>query len=316
MCMYLNNFLLYMDTIKGKSSTTIKGYKSDLTILLKFLKFHRDEPNKKAIKIEDISIEDIDKEFLNSITLSDLYLFMAYLGKERNNSSYAKARKVASIKAFFKYLTNKAKIIKENVGEELETPKLEKRNPIHLNLRESEELLRALDPKSKNYKRDKCILTLFLNCGVRISELCGIDIDKIKGDTLTVIGKGDKERTVYLNKSSIRCINDYMEEREKIKVSGKDGKALFISNKGNRISVRAVESLVKKYVEYAGLDSKKYTPHKLRHTCATLMYKHGKVDIRRLQQILGHENIQTTQGYTHVDSEDLRNAVNSNPLDA
>ena len=171
-----------------------------------------------------------------------------------------------------------------------------------------------MDETDKNYYRDYCILTLFLNCGMRLSELCSINLNEIKGDTLSIIGKGNKERTVYLNQACLRSIEDYLKVRDASKVPPEEKNALFISSKNRRINKRTVERLVKKYTNNAGLDYNKYTPHKLRHTAATLMYKHGNVDIRSLQMILGHENISTTQIYTHIDDERLREAVNSNPL--
>lgn len=162
----------------------------------------------------------------------------------------------------------------------------------------------------KNYYRDYCILTLFLNCGMRLSELCNIKLKDIKGDTITIVGKGDKERTVYLNKECMKAINNYLEDRETLKT---DEGYLFLSNRKSKISPRNVEILVKKHIENAGFKDKKYTPHKLRHSAATMYFKQG-VDIRSIQEILGHENISTTQIYTHVDSEELRKIVNNSPL--
>jgi site-specific recombinase XerD len=202
------------------------------------------------------------------------------------------------------------KIIKDNPTTELEAPKMNSRHPIYLTLDESKQLLSSI--AGTNKERDYAIITLFLNCGMRLSELVGIDINKIKGDTLTVIGKGNKERTVYLNNACINAINSYLRVRPHDNI--KDKNALFLSERKQRISKRTIQYLVKKYIGLSDLDSDKYTTHKLRHTAATLMYKYGKVDIRALQQILGHENISTTQIYTHIDDESLREAVKSNPL--
>ncbi|CCJ33824.1 Probable integrase/recombinase [Caloramator australicus RC3] len=192
----------------------------------------------------------------------------------------------------------------------MESPKINKRHPVYLTLEQSKRLLDSI--KGRNKERDFAIITLFLNCGLRLSELVSIDISKIKGDTLTVVGKGNKERTVYLNKACIKAINSYLAVRPKDGVVDKD--ALFLSERKKRIDKRTVEKLVKKYIVSAGLLNDKYTPHKLRHTAATLMYKYGKVDIRALQHILGHESVSTTQIYTHIDDEILRDAVKSNPL--
>lgn len=309
----LIEFLDYLDVIKGKSPNTIAAYKADLIMFFRFIKIYKNL-NDEDCEFEEIPIDDIGNKVIRSIKLSDLYAFLSFTEKYRNNGSYARARKVATLKSFFKYLCGKSKIIDENPATELESPKINKRNPIYLTLSESKTLLRSLDEKNKNYKRDYCILTLFLNCGLRVSELCGIDITKIKEDTLTIIGKGNKERTVYLNKACLNAISDYLTVRDGSKLLKEEENSLFISNKNRQISVRSVERLVKKHTREAGLTKNKYTPHKLRHTAATLMYKHGNVDIRSLQQILGHENISTTQIYTHVDNETLREAVKANPL--
>lgn len=310
---YLNDFLNYLRTIKGKSPNTIKAYEWDLTMFFRFLKLYKGYV-KSDIDFDSIPIDDIDKRFIKKIRLADLYAFISFAENHKMNGNYARARKVASLKSFFKYLYGKAKILDENPASELESPKINKRNPVYLTLDESKRLLCAIDGRAK--ERDYCIITLFLNCGLRLSELCGIDISKIKEDTLTIIGKGNKERTVYLNKACLKSIDSYLVVRNKVnsKIHDKDKDALFISRNYRRISKRSVELLVKKYLDKAGLDKDKYTPHKLRHTAATLMYKHGNVDIRSLQKILGHENISTTQIYTHVDDESLRKAVSLNPL--
>ncbi|WP_040211771.1 tyrosine recombinase XerC, partial [Clostridium polynesiense] len=309
----MNDFLNYLSTIKGKSPNTVRAYKVDLTMFFRFLMIYKGLVS-NDVEFEKIPINEIDKNFIRSIKLSDLYAFIAFSEEYRNNGNYAKARKVATLKSFFKYLFGKAKIIDENPAAELESPKIDKRNPVYLTLDESKKLLLNMDTSDKNYYRDYCILTLFLNCGMRLSELCSIDVNKIKGDTLSIIGKGNKERTIYLNPACLRAIDDYLTVRDTSKVPEEEKAALFISSKNRRINKRSVERIVKKYTYMAGLDNSKYTPHKLRHTAATLMYKHGNVDIRSLQKILGHENISTTQIYTHVDDERLREAVNSNPL--
>ncbi|WP_035380152.1 tyrosine recombinase XerC [Fervidicella metallireducens] len=301
----LNEFLGYLFTVKAKSPNTIYGYKTDLKLFLKYMKKFK---CKLSEDLEGIDIRDIDESFIKNIRLGDLYSFINYITLKRDNSSYARARKTASIKSFFNYLETKVKIIKENPARELESPKISKRHPIYLTLDQSRKLLNIVDGRNK--ERDYAIIVLFLNCGLRLSELVSIDINKIKGDTLTVIGKGNKERTVYLNNACINAINEY------IRVRPKDGAqdALFLSERKTRINKRTVEILVNKYIKMAGLYEEKYTPHKLRHTAATLMYKYGNVDIRALQQILGHESVSTTQIYTHLDDEKLRMAVKSNPL--
>ncbi len=310
------DFLNYLETIKGKSINTINGYRTDLTMFFRFLKIYKGLYDKKdtEMEFEEVPINDIDNSFLRKIKLADLYAFLAFTEKHRNNGTYARARKVATLKSFFKFLHSKAKILDENLASDLESPKIDKRNPVYLTLEESKRLLSCIDGINK--ERDYCIITLFLNCGLRLSELCSINISKIKGDILTVIGKGNKERTIYLNKACVNAINEYLNVRKQNsdKIYEQDKDVLFLSKNYKKISRRSVEVLVKKYVGKANLDTDKYTPHKLRHTAATLMYKYGDVDIRSLQEILGHENVSTTQIYTHVDDEKLREAVKSNPL--
>ena len=309
-------FLNYLENVKGKSLNTIKGYSVDLGLFFKFLKVYKGlENNIELEKIEEVEISDLGDNFIkDNITLSDIYAFLAFLEKVRNNSAYARARKVATLKSFFKFLNSKIKLIDENPTVELESPKINKRHPVYLTLDQSITVLNSMDKSNKNYYRDYCILTLFLNCGMRLSELCNIEIEKIKGDTLTIIGKGNKERTVYLNEASIAAIENYLKNRNDSKATEEAKKYLFLSSKYRPINKRSVEILVKKHIENAGFKDQKYTPHKLRHTAATLMYKYGNVDIRSLQNILGHENISTTQIYTHVDDETLRKAVKTNPL--
>lgn len=309
----VNEFLSYLNVIRGKSLNTVAGYKVDLTMFFRFLIIYKGFCPGNT-EIEEIKINDIDDNFIKSIKLVDIFSFLSYVENQRNNSSYARARKVAAIRAFFRYLNTKTKVLDENPAADLETPKISKRNPVYLTLEESKELINSVDEDNKHPKRDLCIITLFLNCGLRLSELCSIDISRIKGDTLTVIGKGNKERTVYLNKACLKAISDYLKERNLMEIMDDQKDALFISERKGRINKRTVEVIVKKYIGAAGLDRTKYTPHKLRHTAATLMYKHGNVDIRSLQKILGHESISTTQIYTHVDDERLREAVSSNPL--
>jgi len=307
------DFLNYSSTIRGKSDSTIEAYGYDLGLFFRFIKMHR-RLVPADIPFDEILIHDIDDEFLRKITLSEIYAFLSFTDKKRKNSTYARARKTACIKTFFKYLSVKARIIDKDPTVELERPKIKKRNPVYLTLDESLSLLRSMDKENINYKRDYCILTLFLNCGLRLSELVSIRISKIKEDTLTVIGKGNKERVVYLNHACISSLNEYRTIRSKIETDDQYKDYLFLSTHRRPINKRTVEILVKKHVQHAGLTDEKYSPHKLRHTAATLMYKHGKVDIRSLQMILGHENVSTTQIYTHVDNESLREAVNANPL--
>jgi len=307
------DFLTYLETIKNKSENTIDAYRKDLIIFFRFMIKYRGLV-KDDLEFDEIEITHIDDDFLKSIKLRDLYAFMSYVEKYRGNSAYARARKVATLKSYFKFLQGKAKILVDNPTIELESPKVNKRHPIYLTLNQSLHLLQSLDKKNKNYTRDYCILTLFLNCGMRLSELCNIQINKFKEDTLTIIGKGDKERTVYLNDACLKAISNYLKVRNDLKSLPEDKKFLFLSSRNSPINQRTVEIMIKKHITNAGLTDDKYTPHKLRHTAATLMYKYGNVDIRSLQSILGHTSVSTTQIYTHVDDDSLRDAVKSNPL--
>ncbi|MCX7709666.1 MAG: tyrosine recombinase XerC [Clostridia bacterium] len=307
--MIVNDFISYMETIKGKSRNTTKEYYFDLRMFLRFYKLHKNLVDSQ-MEFDHIDVKDITIEHIKSVTLSDLYSYMSFVSRERDNNASSRARKVASLKSFFNYLTNKAKLLDYNPTSELESPKIMKRLPKYLNIEESKKLLSAVEGDHK--ERDYAIITLFLNCGLRLSELVNININKIKNDTLTVIGKGDKERTIYLNNACKKAIQAYLKVRPVNNV--KDKNALFLSERKQRISNKTVQYIVKKYIKSAGLDPERYSTHKLRHTAATLMYKHGKVDIRALQEILGHESISTTEIYTHIDNEQLKKAVDSNPL--
>lgn len=305
----LSDFLSYMQTIRGKSPNTVLSYFYDLRVFLRFMKIHKKLINNDS-EFNDINIADIELSFIRNITLSDLYAFMAFVSNNRDNSSYSRARKVACLKSFFKYLSVKAKLIDFNPASEFESPKILKRLPRYLNIEESKQLLTSVE--GVHFERDLAIISIFLNCGLRLSELVGINLNNIKGTMLTVIGKGDKERGIPLNNACIKALEDYMKVRPTNAV--KDRNALFISDQKRRISKESVQKIVKKYIKAAGLDPERYSTHKLRHTAATLMYKYGNVDIRALQELLGHESISTTQIYTHLDSKQLKNAVDSNPL--
>lgn len=308
----LEDYLNYMETIKGTSYNTTKEYFFDLRTFFRYIKL-RYKLVDKDIPFEEIDISDVDIDLIKKINLQDLHSFISYVDKYRDNGNFAKSRKVASLRSFFDYLHLKVNLIDKNPAVGLEFPKTNIRQPIYLTLEESERLLKTiLDNKNEFFrKRDYAIVMLFLNCGLRLSELSSINITKIKDDTLTVIGKGNKERTIYLNEACIDALKDYIAVRPK---DSTDKEALFLSMRKKRMSNRAIQHMIDRYLEKAGFDTNVYSTHKLRHTAATLMYKHGNVDIRALQAILGHENVSTTQIYTHIDDERLRAAVKSNPL--
>lgn len=310
---YMSDFLEYMSGIKNRSNSTIKEYYYDLRNTFKYLKLVKSGYNDKQITkelLEKTDISSLDIKFLKNIILEDLHKYINYLSIVQLDKPTTRSRKVSAIKSFFNYVTLKSKILNLNPAVELETPKLPKRLPKYLNLDESISLLHSVSGEFE--ERGLCILTLFLNCGLRLSELVNINIYSIRDNVLTVIGKGDKERSIYLNDACQKALKRYIAVRP---TNGlKDRDALFISKRGTRISRRMVEVMVKKYIISAGLDPRKYSPHKLRHTAATLMHKYGGVDIRALQQVLGHESISTTEIYTHIDSDEVKNAIESNPL--
>lgn len=312
---YLNSFLDYSITILNKSPNSIKEYNYDLATFLKYIKIHFGLTNETDFS--KITIKDIDLNTIKKITLDDIHAFVSYLATELRSKSATRARKVSSIRIFFKYLSAKAKLIDVNPAQNLETPKQEKRMPKYLTLDDSKRLLDvASNEDNRNCERDYAITTLFLNCGMRLSELVNINIKDIKFDDckMTVIGKGNKERTIYLNNACMRAVKEYLAIRPKegVKYDSKD--ALFLSERRERISNRTVQYIIKNELRKAGLDTNKYSVHKLRHTAATLMYQYGNVDIRALQELLGHASISTTEIYTHVENERVRNAVESNPL--
>ena len=241
-----------------------------------------------------------------------------YTDNVRGNMSAAKSRKLSAIKGFFKYLTTKRFMLEDNPAINIEAPKKKQALPKHLSLEESLLLLDAIkaDKESKTTVRDYAIITLFLNCGMRVSELVGINIADVDRElrSLTVTGKGNKQRIVYLNSSCRDALSDYYSERLGEKYKNVDCRALFLSSRNQRISVKTVQWLVYKYLDLAGLESKHYSVHKLRHTAATLMYQTGNVDVRVLKDILGHEQLNTTQIYTHVSNRSMEEAMEQNPL--
>ena len=305
----IRDFLVYHETIQGHSSRTIDEYFLDLRSFFRYIKQKKNLIS-KDVPFDSIMIDDVDLSLVHSITLSDVYDFMSFLSQDRSLTATSRARKVATIRSFYKYLTNKAKLLRENPVQDLDSPRLRKSLPRYLNLDESIELLDSV--AGKNSSRDYCILTLFLNCGLRISELVGLNVTDVRGDQLRVLGKGNKERMLYLNEACQQALKDWITERSMLTLV--DQKALFVTLQNRRrISRAAVHKLVKKHLLAAGLDSSQYSAHKLRHTAATLMLQNG-VDVRTLQEVLGHDNLNTTQIYTHVDSDDLRTAARANPL--
>lgn len=312
---FLNSFLDYSITILNKSPNSVKEYNYDLAMFLRYMKIHFGMVEEQ--ELENITINDFDIDTLRKITLDDIHAFVSYLAINNRSKAATRARKISTIRIFFKYLSTKEKILEVNPAQNLETPKKEKRMPKYLTLEDSEKLLDVtINDENRNKERDFAIITLFLNCGLRLSELVGINIKDIHFDDckMTVIGKGNKERTIYLNKACVNALNTYLEVRPKEGIDYKSKDALFLSERKERISRRTVQHIVEKELKQAGLDTTKYSAHKLRHTAATLMYQYGEVDIRALQELLGHASISTTEIYTHVANNQVRDAVERNPL--
>ena len=315
----LKDFLTYHENIKGQSPRTIAEYYLDLRMFLRFIKLMRNDMPLNT-PLEDIPIKDVDLAFVGSITTSEVFDFLSYLANDRPlnpDSTFtdyglepaARSRKLSAIKSFYKYLTVRTKQLQENPVADLEYPKLRKSLPKYLTISQSSALLQAVS--GQNAKRDYAILMIFLNCGIRRSELVGLNISDVYEDRIRVVGKGNKERFVYFGSACHKAIEAYMEERNKLVLT--DNRALFASRNGNRISVTAVHRLVDKALLKAGLDTTQFSAHKLRHTAATMMLS-GGVDVKTVQEVLGHENLNTTQIYTHIENTELKLAAEANPL--
>lgn len=306
---FLRDFLDYLKTIKSLAPTTINEYYLDLRLFLKFVEYRKSSFNYDGV--DDIEVKDFNIELLKKVNLIDLHSYIAFRDDARDNSSTTRARKISSLRTFYKYMVNIAKLLDYNPTLELESPKIKKRNPVYLTLDESKKLLSTIMEGSNEVlkKRDFAIVLIFLTTGLRLSELASMNINSIRDMQFSVVGKGNKERTVYMTEACDYAIKQYMSIRPKVK----DEDALFLSTRKSRMSNRAIQHMIDKYLNEAGFDIKKYSTHKLRHTAATLMYKEG-VDIRTLQKILGHTSVATTQIYTHVEDEDVREAIKHNPL--
>lgn len=305
----VQQYLAYIEAIKNHSELSVIEYASDLRTFFRFLSKAKGRCSNN-IDDDEIDLSPIDLEFIQSVNLTDAYQFIVYCKNVRHNSEATRARRVVSIRRFYSYLTDNLGLLEINPLKTLDAPKLKKALPKYLTLSEAEHLLSVIDGKYK--ERDYAIITLFLNCGMRLSELCAIDYNDIKDDnSLVITGKGNKQRLVYLNKSCIDAINAYRRVRPN---DGVKDRALFLSSRNQRISPKTVQHLVYTYLDKAGYGDRGLSVHKLRHTAATLMYQHGDVDLLVLKEILGHENLGTTEIYTHIASDAAKKAVESNPL--
>lgn len=305
---FLYDYMFYMNVIKGRGQRTIEAYYMDLKMFFKFISISFKLNDKTDIN--DVEIINFPPEKLKEITLNNIIEFLYYTANERENNAATRSRKASAIKGFFKYTSTNTTLIDKNPSKDLEMPSLKKALPKYLSLEESLELLKV---SSEDCIRDYCIITLFLNCGMRLSELVGININDINQSdrTLRLLGKGNKERIIYLNEACIEAINTYKNSR---KNPPTETKALFLSKQNKRISKRRVQQIVENNLMAAHLNDRGLSTHKLRHTAATLMYQHGKVDTLVLKEILGHKSIATTEIYTHISDENKKNAADSSPL--
>lgn len=307
----VSEFLFYSETIKNQSKRTVQGYFIDLRTFFRFMKYKRGLVASN-IDFKEITIDDIDLSFVASITQMDIYEYLHYVMHNLDNNPNTRARKLSCLKSYFNYLTVKANKLQENPTQNIELPSTKKALPKYLTLDESLDLLQSVE--GKHAIRDYCILTLFLNCGMRLSELVSINTADIREETIRIVGKGNKERMVFLNQACLDAIDAYLVDRDGKVYKNKDPDALFLSQTGSRLTARRIQKIVEETLQRAGLSGRGYSPHKLRHTAATLMYQHGDVDMLALKEILGHEHVTTTEIYTHISDAQLKNAVNASPL--
>ena len=315
----LTDYLNYLKSIKGLSGSTIKEYAYDLDSFIEFQlirKFYNNDRENFLKNFEPIKINNyVDEKFFEKLNIQDFYAFLSYLDNHKNDTATTRSRKISAIKSFYKYMYSEIEIIDTNIAAKLTNPKISQRQPVYLTLSETETLLETISKEPNDFLRvrDMAIVFTFLTTGMRLSELVSIDLSDVNKDNFKIVGKGNKERTVYLTKNCQDLINNYIIKRSEY-LKDDSINALFVSTRKKRISNRTVQATIDKYLEKAGFDTSIYSTHKLRHTAATLMYKYGNVDIRALKDILGHASVSTTQIYTHLDDEDLKDAVNKNPL--
>jgi len=307
----LQDFLIYMQTVRGRSERTVIAYYTDLRLFLRYFNASKNGLPMTEPNLSDVPIALLTDEFIASATMYDAYKFLNYVQTSNNNIAKTRARKVSSLRGFYKYITVKAGLCKINPMENLEGPSIKKTLPKYLTLDESLRLLSVVN--GKYFERDYCILTLFLNCGMRVSELTGIKKESIRDNTLVLLGKGNKERQIYLNEACMDAINKYLAVRPE-PAKQQYSSCFFLSKNNTSLTPRRVEQIVENYLKLAGLEGRGFSPHKLRHTAATLMYQYGNVDVNVLKNILGHENLDTTEIYTHVSDRQMEEASSKNPL--
>ena len=315
----LTDYLNYLKSIRGLSPTTIKEYSYDLEVFFEYQIIRKlYYGDKQSFKNDFNSLDKnkvINADFLGSLNITDFYSYLSHLDNEKDDNPTTRSRKISALRSFYNYLYQEIEVIDKNVTVKLKNPKISKRQPVYLTLDETERLLNVINTEKNDFlrARDLAIVFIFLTTGMRLSELVSINVSDIENDHFKIVGKGNKERTIYLTENALKLIHHYLRVRKEY-LNELYIDALFISTRKQRISNRAVQSTIEKYLKKAGFDTSVYSTHKLRHTAATLMYKYGNVDIRALKDILGHTSISTTQIYTHLEDEDLKNAVNKNPL--
>lgn len=314
----IQEYASYKLSIQGCSQKTVDEYLFDLRTFFRYLVAREQDIDFSSEAFSQIDVRAIGLKELEAIHAEDLYDFLYYANQTRGNQWSARSRKLSAIRSLYKYLVNKRHYLEYNPTADIDSPKPQKTLPKVLTLEESLRLLEAVenDRESPYRTRDYAILTLFLNCGMRLSELVGINLSDIDSQLLSlrVTGKGNKERIVYLNEACARALSEHLAERRSPKYANINERAVFLSRLSKRISTKTVQAMVYKYLRLAGLEAKHYSVHKLRHTAATLMYQSGKVDVRVLKEILGHEQLNTTQIYTHVSNADMEKAMTHNPL--
>lgn len=310
----VNEYISELSIVKGRSNQTVNEYISDLRLFFRFLAAKRMGLQSPDELEKNFNLSYIDVDFISDVTLKDVNEFLIYCAGARSNNTTTRSRKASSVRGFFKYISDKMHYIDVNPVSQLEVAKRKKELPRYLTLEESIQLLNSVEGPNK--ARDYCILTLFLNCGLRLAELVGLDVRDVNltEKTMIVTGKGNKQRKIYLNKACVDALSAYLQVRPQNNLKGDDRNALFISRLKKRIGRQAVQLMVYHYLEVIGLNGQHYSCHKLRHTAATLMYQHGNVDVLVLKEMLGHEAIATTEIYTHLESKQLREAAKRNPL--
>ncbi len=306
----VREFLYYLLTIRGRSPRTVEGYYIDLRTYMRYLKCQKELGHIPEV-LSKMDCADIPQEVFLSVGLSDVYAYLHCTQQQLGNVAATRSRKTSALRSFYKYLNTKTALLPENPLKDLEVPTLRKSMPKYLTLEQSQKLLSVVEGKDQS--RDYCIITLLLNCGMRLSELVGINTYDIRDNTIKLLGKGNKERVIYLNDACLTAIHNHLQTR-KHPTAQEHQYALFLSSQGKRLSGRRVEQIVESNLKKAGLGEMGYSPHKLRHTAATLMYQHGNVDIRILKDVLGHANLGTTEIYTHVSSVQLEKAADASPL--